>query len=62
MSARTRCAWVVLVAASAHCVPTLSGSDSLITATRILAVRAEPAEAAPGAKVTFTPLVVGPDG
>jgi hypothetical protein len=52
----------LLVAASAHCVPTLSGSDSLITGTRVLAIKAEPAEAAPGAKVTFTPLVVAPGG
>jgi hypothetical protein len=53
---------VVLVAASAHCVPTLSGSDSLIKGTRILAIKAQPAEAPPGAKVTFTTLVAGPDG
>lgn len=63
MSARARCCGVaLLVVAPASCVPTLSGSDSLITGTRILAIKAEPAEAAPGAKVTFTPLVVGPDG
>ncbi len=63
MSTRARhAAALALVAASAHCLPTLSGSDSVVTATRILAVRAEPAEAAPGAKVTFTPLVVGPGG
>jgi hypothetical protein len=52
----------VLVFSSVHCVPTLSGSDSLVTATRILAIRAEPAEAPPGTKVKFTPLVVGPGG
>lgn len=62
MSTRARAAAAVLVLSSMHCVPTLSGSDSLVTTTRILAVRAEPAEAPPGAKVTFTPLVVGPGG
>ena len=63
MSARARCAAVVLfVVASAQCVPTLSGSDSLITGTRILAIKAHPAEAAPGAMVTFAALVVGPGG
>jgi hypothetical protein len=50
------------VAATATCVPTLGPGDSLVTSTRILAVRADPAEAAPGASVTFTSLVAGPDG
>jgi len=50
------------VVASVHCVPTLSGSDSLITGTRILAIKAEPAEAAPAVKVTFTTLVAAPGG
>ena len=62
MSARARCGVVLLVVASAHCVPTLSGSDSLITGKRILAIKAEPAEAAPGVKVTFTTLVASPGG
>ena len=62
MSARARCGVAVLVVASAHCVPTLSGSDSLITGKRILAIKAEPAEAAPGVKVTFTALVAAPGG
>lgn len=62
MRTGARAAAAALVLASMHCVPTLSGTDSLVTATRILAVRAEPAEAPPGSKVTFTPLVVGPGG
>jgi hypothetical protein len=63
VSARARCAVVVLVVAtSTHCVPTLSGSDSLITKTRILAIKAEPAEGAPGAKATFSTLVASPGG
>jgi hypothetical protein len=48
--------------ASATCVPSLGPSDSLLTSTRILAVRADPAEAAPGTVVTFTALVAGPGG
>ncbi len=52
----------MLALAWAQCVPTLSGSDSLVTGTRILAIKAEPAEAAPGAKVTFSTLVAAPGG
>jgi len=62
VSARARCVVVLLVVASAQCVPTLSGGDSLITGTRMLAIKAEPAEAAPGVKVTFTALVAAPGG
>jgi hypothetical protein len=46
----------------ATCVPSLGPGDSLLTSTRIRAVRADPAEAAPGAMVTFTALVAGPGG
>ena len=53
---------MVLVAATVTCVPALGPGDSLITSTRILAVRADPAEAAPGAKVTFTSFVASPGG
>jgi hypothetical protein len=53
---------VLVAAATARCIPSLGPGDSLITSTRILAVRALPAEAAPGTKVTFTALVAGPDG
>ncbi len=44
------------------CVPTFRANDALVTAPRILAVRAEPAEAKAGASVTFTALVAGPSG
>jgi hypothetical protein len=44
------------------CVPNLGGGDSLIDSTRVLAVRADPAEAKPGTKVTFTALVASPNG
>jgi len=54
---------LVLVASSVTCVPSLGPDDSQITSTRTLAVRAEPAEAKPGAtKITFTALVASPGG
>jgi hypothetical protein len=46
----------------AACIPSLGPGDALVTAPRILAVRADPAEAAPGAKVKFTALVASPAG
>jgi hypothetical protein len=53
---------MALLVGTATCVPSLGPGDSLITSTRILAVRADPAEAAPGASVTFTAFVAGPGG
>ncbi|HEY3820002.1 MAG TPA: hypothetical protein VGL81_22710 [Polyangiaceae bacterium] len=53
---------LALACATATCVPSLGPGDSLITTTRILAVRADPAEAAPGAMVTFTSFVASPGG
>jgi hypothetical protein len=47
---------------SATCIPNLGPGDSAITSTRILAVRADPAEAPPGTKVTFTSFVAGTTG
>jgi hypothetical protein len=44
------------------CAPTLTSTDSLVTAPRVLAVRAEPAEAKPGATVTFDALIAAPRG
>jgi hypothetical protein len=54
----------ILVAALAvgACVPTLPDDTSLIDAPRLIAVRAEPAEAAPGAPVTLRGLWANPDG
>jgi hypothetical protein len=43
-------------------VPTLTNDDALIETTRVLAVRADPAEAKPGTAVTFTALVASPIG
>jgi hypothetical protein len=53
---------VVLAALAAACIPSLGPGDSLVTSTRILAVRADPAEAAPGTRVTFGALVAAPSG
>jgi hypothetical protein len=58
---RVACAPLVVLAV-ATCVPKLTNDDALVTATRVLAVKAEPAEAAPGATVTFTALVASPQG
>lgn len=44
------------------CKPELEGRASEVTGTRILAVRSEPAEAAPGKDVTYTSLVASADG
>jgi hypothetical protein len=48
--------------ALAACVPNLGSDDARVTTPRILAVRAEPAEAKPGTSVMFTTLVAGPEG
>lgn len=42
------------------CAPDLGASGSLIASATIVAVRADPAEAKPGAAVTFTALVASP--
>ncbi len=44
------------------CVPSLGGDDSRIDSARVIAVRADPAEAKTGTTVTFTALVAGPNG
>ena len=46
----------------AGCVPTVGNPASLITKERIIGVRAEPAEAAPGDMIEYTSLVVSPLG
>ncbi len=51
--------WLLLLAA---CAPTLDAQTWRITGARVLAVRADPAEAAPGKKVTLQALVVTPTG
>jgi hypothetical protein len=44
------------------CVPDESDDEALVSEPRILAIRSEPAEAAPREKVTLSALYVGPDG
>jgi hypothetical protein len=53
---------VLALSGALSCVPNLSNTDSVVTAPRILAVVSQPAEAPPGAKVTFTALVASPGG
>ena len=62
MSRSTRLLVMAFLVGTATCVPSLGPGDSLITSTRILAVRADPAEAAPGTSVTFTAFVASPGG
>ncbi len=45
-----------------RCIPSLGPGDAQVSAARILAVRATPAEAKPGTKVTFEALVGSRDG
>jgi hypothetical protein len=52
----------VVSATALTCVPDLGPGDSRITKARVLAVRAEPAEAPPGTRVTFRALVASPAG
>ncbi len=51
-----------LLAATAACTPSLSSTDSLVTQPRVLVVRADPAEAKPGATISFSTLVAAPPG
>lgn len=60
MRARPTFALMILLAAA--CKPDLGPEDSLVSTTRILAVRAEPPEAAPGKPVVYTALVASPSG
>jgi hypothetical protein len=56
--------WCAIVAASSvtACVPELGDGTAIVSAPRILAVRSEPAEAAPGRPVTYTALYASADG
>ena len=51
-----------LLVALAGCRPDLGDRESLVTSTRVLAVRGEPPEAKPGDKVTYDLLVASPGG
>ena len=61
MRAWARVLLPVLVSA-AGCVPTWSDDPALVAGPRILAITAEPPEAAPGSAVTLTAVVAGPEG
>jgi hypothetical protein len=51
-----------LAAAALGCVPVVGDPASLVTTTRLLAVRADPPEAAPGATVSYRALCASPMG
>ena len=51
-----------LLSLGAACAPTFSDETAIVTAPRLLAVRATPAEAPLGAPFTLDALYVGPDG
>ena len=61
MGALTRSA-ACLIAAALGCAPELLDDTSRVRSPRVIAVRAEPAEPAPGEAVTLRALVVAPDG
>jgi hypothetical protein len=52
----------LVACAIAACTPTLDDRAALVRAERVLAVRAEPPEAAPGEDVAYSALVATPDG
>jgi hypothetical protein len=53
---------LILLLVAAGCSPELGVAPSLVTSARVVAVKLEPPEAAPGAAVTATAFVVSPDG
>ena len=53
---------LAVCSALAACTPELGAPQSLVSTNRILAVKGEPAEAAPEDAVTFTALVASPEG
>jgi hypothetical protein len=53
---------LVLIGILCGCQPNFGNPLSLVSDTRLLAVRGEPAEAIPGASVKLTPLVASPSG
>jgi len=52
----------IVLALLAGCRPEPGEAPSLVRGVRVLAVRGEPAEAAPGERVTWRVLLAGPDG
>ena len=62
MSTRLQPTWMLAAVLLVACEPSLGNPPSLVTATRVLAVRGTPPEAAPGATVKFDLLVASPAG
>ncbi len=56
-----RSGWLIALAL-VSCVPSIEDAPWLVSEPRLLAVRGDPAEAAPGASVSFTALVASRDG
>lgn len=53
---------LLTVALALGCTPEFAADPARVDAPRVLAVQAEPAEAAPGESVTLTALIAAPDG
>lgn len=56
------CVVAMVTASLAACVPDVEAADTLVVAQRVLAIRSEPAEAAPRAAIELQALYVGPEG
>lgn len=61
MEVLMRWTWPLFTLAAA-CVPDVDVDESVVTTPRLVAIRAEPAEAAPGAAVAYQALYVDRDG
>lgn len=61
-AARAGAVAAVAAMAAAGCVPDIPDDTSIVRAPRLVAARAEPAEARPGSTMTTTGLWIGPDG
>jgi hypothetical protein len=59
---RARALTAMAFAALVACKPDLPARESIVTSQRLLAIKAEPAEAAPGAQVTYAALVADASG
>jgi hypothetical protein len=57
-----RAALLLVLALASACVPDLDTDESLVSTARVLAIRAEPAEARPGAAVRYSALLADGQG
>lgn len=53
---------LIAIIFAASCKPDFAERDSLVTSERVLAVRADPAEAKPDAPISYSLIVASPDG